>query len=159
MKIFLLFLLMTLAGLGFVLCPICHFMVFFDVLDLEEFAWNMFWGIFIVWGPAILVAGSMAQGRPPKDIWCLALRGCPPWMMQVFSRFVGLVCLYSFLATLVFCFAIPFRGQQLGNIFIALFIQCGVAGLSAVSMAFFAMAFAIFYSSLAVNKGRRGCIR
>lgn len=47
---------------------------------LGEGARYLFYALFVIWIPALIVSESAAKGRSRNDSWKEALEFCPPWM-------------------------------------------------------------------------------
>ncbi len=81
---------MLVAALGFTLSLAAHIASIsgktipsvLPVMDLHI-------GIFVVWLPAVWVVGRMTGSANRKDLWKIALSGCPLWMRRaVYGLFV-----------------------------------------------------------------------
>ena len=60
-----------------------------------EYAWTLHIGIFVVWLPTVIVTNKVMRNShvKQKDIWKVALMGCPSWMRYMTYGFFG----YAFL--------------------------------------------------------------
>jgi hypothetical protein len=77
----LLYPLVALSAVGLALSLISHIAALLGANGpLGDKAWILHIGIFVVWLPAILVMNRLTREVPRKDIWKVALRGCPEWM-------------------------------------------------------------------------------
>jgi hypothetical protein len=68
-------------------------------------------GIFVVWLPTLLIAARITRDAKQKDLWKVALSGCPPWMRQALYVLTG----YAVLNFLLFMFASNNHPHQLGD--------------------------------------------
>jgi hypothetical protein len=130
---------MFLSALGFLLSLVAHVVSIcglsipdrIPVMDLHI-------GIFIVWFPAVLVAGRMTNSTNRKDFWKVALSGCPLWMRRSFYVIGGY-------ALLNFAFFILRGGTRASGGEASPSI---VWGFSGHWLAFYGAAFAILYSAI-----------
>jgi len=51
----------------------------------------LFFGVFLVWVPTILLMNRLTREFKQKDLWKAALRGCPPWMTTTLYVGLGLI--------------------------------------------------------------------
>src|SRR5947209_8356058 len=84
----LLYPIMLLAGIGLALSISAHCAALLG-FSLPEKVWLLHVGIFVVWLPAVLVAGRMTRGGKQKDFWKNALAGCPKWMRNALYVLIG----------------------------------------------------------------------
>ena len=57
----------------------------------------LFFGVFVVWIPTIILMNKLTEDFKQKDMWKAALRGCPSWMQRSLWALVGFVALLAFL--------------------------------------------------------------
>ncbi len=77
-------LLLAAALLGFVASVTVHVLSLTGVLPpTGEYTWGLHIGIFVVWIPAVMLMQQLLPDKKnfnQKDVWKVALRGCPPWV-------------------------------------------------------------------------------
>lgn len=126
---------MLLAAIGLVLSATVHCCALFGwKFPFPDLAWSLHGGIFVVWFPAVFMAQKLAKGCPRKDLWKVALRGCPPWLKGMTYFFLGYAVLNFFLFS---------SGSSYGK-----HDYSGIGGFSGHWMAFYAAALALLYSAL-----------
>jgi len=130
---------MLVAALGFSLSIAAHIASIcgkaipsaFPVMDLHI-------GIFVVWFPAVLVVGKMTGSANRKDLWKIALSGCPLWMRRTVYVLFGYTAL-NFVLFMMRTGTDRDAGDASPSI---------VWGFSGHWLLFYGVAFAIFYSAV-----------
>jgi hypothetical protein len=81
---------MLLAAAGFVLSAVAHVasIAGMELPSSEAFV-AMHAGVFVVFFPAVLVMQRISRGVARRDVWKVALSGCPPWMRNAGKVFLG----------------------------------------------------------------------
>jgi hypothetical protein len=130
---------MVLAGIGFVLSSAAHVASIVGVqIPGGSAVLALQVGIFAAWLPAVLVMSSFRGRVSNRDLWKVALSGCPGWMRAAVFVVFG----YAFL-NFFYCFVImPGRPQSDGSSLLS-----EVRGISGHWMIFYATAFAVLYSA------------
>jgi hypothetical protein len=81
---------MALGLLGMVLCLGSYI---FELAGIYAPPTNrpslLFFGIFVVWVPTIVLMNKLTQDFKQKDMWKAVLRGCPPWMKKAMWALIG----------------------------------------------------------------------
>ena len=81
---------MYLAALGLISVLLALGLAFAGNLPLANaMAMLLFPGIFVVWFPTVLVMTRTTKGARQKDLWKIALSGCPPWMRTALYTLIG----------------------------------------------------------------------
>jgi hypothetical protein len=93
----------------------------------------LFFGVFLVWLPTVLLMNSLTRNFKQKDIWKAGLRGCPPWMRAGLWVFDGAVMATTFAPAL-------WKGRP------------GEAGFILFPSAFYAVSFCVMYSLIHVDQ-------
>jgi hypothetical protein len=89
---------MVLAGVGFVMSVAAHVLSLAGVqLPGGAAVFSLHVGIFIVGLPTILVMTRFRGRVANRDIWKVALLGCPTWMKRAVPVVLGYACLNFFL--------------------------------------------------------------
>jgi hypothetical protein len=111
----------------------------------DGIAQKLFIGVFVVWLPTVIVTSRMTRSTARKDLWKVALSGCPAWMRGVLWTACGFGML-NFLYFVVF--AANKKDHQP-------FIQFAGGHL----MVFYGVAFCVMYSALHASSlfGTRHC--
>ena len=135
--------LMLVAGLGLLLCALANLLTwsnqFETVMNLfnEELqtgiSMALVGGLFAVWIPAVLIAQRINNGNCLNFSWKKVLAGCPDWMRYAAFTIFG----YAFIS---FMLVVASPGMD---------DEKGVRAFTGHGMAFYAMAFSIFFSSWA----------
>jgi hypothetical protein len=115
----------------------------------SSYAWNLHFGIFIVWFPAILVSQRLTTDFKRKDWWKAALRGCPTWMKYMTYFFFG----YAVINFIIFMVIMQGLGKGSTANDASQF-----RGFSGHWMAFYSAALSILYSATkakSLDKGRK----
>ena len=133
--------LMLVAVLGLLLCALANLLTwsnqFGAVMSLfnEELqtgiSMALVGGLFAVWIPAVLIAQRINNGNRLNFSWKKVLAGCPDWMRYAAFTIFG----YA-----IVNFLLIVTSPDIGN-------EQGIRAFSGHGMAFYAMAFSIFYSS------------
>lgn len=133
--------LMLISGLGLLLCACVNLLALTGHLELltsllnEDQQTNLSvalgGGIFVVWIPAVLIAQRINNGNRLKFSWKKVLAGCPDWMRYAAFTIFG-YAIVNFLAVI--------SNSSVDN-------EQGVRAFTGHGMAFYAMAFSIFFSS------------
>ncbi len=77
----LIFVVMILSGLGFIGASIAYVGGFCHLARLDSvLVPTLFPGLFVVWFPTVIVVSRMTRFGKQKDLWKIALSGCPSWM-------------------------------------------------------------------------------
>ena len=134
---------MLIAAAGFLLSLIAHIASMLGkaissalpVMDLHI-------GIFIVWFPAVLVVGKMTGSANRKDLWKIALSGCPLWMRRAVYALFGYTAL-NFVLFMMRTGTQRDAGAASPSV---------VWGFSGHWLLFYGLAFAIFYSAIHAPK-------
>lgn len=138
----LLFPFLVLSGIGLALSIGVHIAALLGVpIPGAELVWGLHLGIFTVWLPAVLVANRASRHAKRRDLWKVALSGCPAWMR------IALYGLFAYaIANFIWFVATGTNSghQHLGDAPPPSIIR----GFSGHWMAFYATAFAIMYSAL-----------
>lgn len=134
---------MLVAALGFFLSLIAHIASMFGkavpsalpVMDLHI-------GIFVVWFPAVLVVSRMTGSANRKDLWKIALSGCPLWMRRAVYGLFGYTAL-NFVLFMLRTRTQHDAGEASPSV---------VWGFSGHWLLFYGIAFAVFYSAIHAPK-------
>lgn len=132
---------MFLAAVGFVLSATAHLLALFGMeVPGGGYVWGLHIGIFVVWIPTVLVSMQTTRFATRRDVWNIALGGCPPWMRY------GLYILfaYAILNFVLFIGTAPKHSAQLGSTPPSSVVR----GFSGHWMVFYAGAFAVLYSRI-----------
>jgi hypothetical protein len=129
------------AVAGFALSAIAHITSIAGVeLPGGKAVFLLHAGIFVVWLPALLVMHRVSGGINRRDLWKVALSGCPSWMRTaVYAIFV-----YAFLNFFYF-FATTAGLPKHASGGVSTIAE--VRGFSGHWMIFYSAAFAILYSA------------
>ena len=114
---------------------------------LGPWAWLLHLGIFAVWIPTVLVSHRMTRGCDRKDVWKIAMRGCPTWLRWLTYGFFW----YAFVNFLLFAMA-PHEGEAGGKP--RLFEDAPPSvwrGFSGHWMVFYAAALSTLYSAAVIS--------
>jgi hypothetical protein len=125
---------MALAVLGLAVSLMVH-LAAWSGIDLPFEAFGLHFGVFVVWLPAALVPNWMARHYPRMGFWKGALRGCPTWMRWMTAGLFA-YALLNFISA----FIGPANSSPSGTAPV-------LRAFSGHWMAFYATAFAIFYSA------------
>jgi hypothetical protein len=129
---------MLLAAVGFIASVAAHIASVADVqLPGGSAVFVLHAGIFVVWAPTVLVMSRFRGRVNNKDIWKVALSGCPAWMRTAVQIIFG----YGFLS--FFWFLAGTAGHPKG---VGPSPQSEVRGFSGHWMIFYSAAFATLYS-------------
>lgn len=133
---------MVLAACGITLSIAAHVMALAGVpIPGGGLVWVLHVGIFVVWLPAVLVSLKMTRHASRKDLWKMALAGCPEWMRRSLYVLFG----YAMLNFILFFTSTAGQSRQdrksTSNL-------AEVRGFSGHWMIFYGVAFAIFYSRI-----------
>ncbi len=141
-----------LSAIGLVLSVVVHICVLLGIPNpLNEAAWLLHIGIFVVWFPAVIVSCKWKNNVPAKDFWKHALTGCPGWMKKMTFFFFG----YAVINFIIFI------GKDIsGGVYPA--SESGtpdniVKGFSGHWMVFYSAALAIIYSHVYGKEKTRKC--
>jgi len=93
----------------------------------------LFFGLFLVWFPTVILMNRLTRDFKQKDLWKSALRGCPSWMRTSLWVFVGGVMAMVFVPAI-------WKGRPGSEGFI-LFPSC-----------FYAVSFCTMYSLIHVDR-------
>jgi hypothetical protein len=101
----------------------------------------LFFGIFIVWFPTVILVNRLTRDFKQKDLWKAALRGCPPWMRSILWVLEGTVMAITFLPVI-------WKGRP------------GDDGFILFPSTFYAVSFCTMYSMINVDSfdARRRCL-
>jgi hypothetical protein len=136
-----------LSGIGLFLSLLVHLCSLLGLqIPFHEYAWNLHFGIFIVWIPTVIVAQKLSKDVPRKDFWRAALRGCPTWMKGMTYLFFG----YAFINFAVFIFS---KKTGSGNDLGASSVE--FRGFSGHWMAFYSAALSVLFSSTKIDWSAR----
>ncbi|MFN7140461.1 MAG: zinc ribbon domain-containing protein [Limisphaerales bacterium] len=132
---------MLLAAFGLVLSILAHIAALMGVLiPGGKLVWALHIGIFVVWLPAVLVAGQVTRYANREDFWKLALAGCPGWMHRAFYVLFG----YAILNFIVFLLVVGTQEEKTtGDA-----PPSVVRGFSGHWMVFYGGAFFLLYSRI-----------
>jgi hypothetical protein len=140
----LVYVLLAIASVGFCAVAAVHLEALAGSTVLFHHAEKlMFPVLFVLWIPTIFCMNRMTGDAKQKDIWKIALRGCPKWMRIAAFIIFG----YAWAGALAN--ALLFRTDPLLS---------GARGTSGVMLAFYGVAACVLYSftrSAAVDEGRR----
>ena len=131
---------MVLAGIGFVLSLMAHVASLVGIqLPGGQAVFGLHAGIFAVWIPTMITMMRVGlQGASRRDMWKVALRGCPTWMQR------AAVALFIYaLVNLGLSIATTANGPQPSG-------ESPPAVIRAFSghwLLFYGMAFAVLYSA------------
>lgn len=133
---------MVLAACGIALSIAAHFMALAGVpIPGGGLVWVLHAGIFVVWVPAVLVSLKMTRHASRKDLWKVALAGCPEWMRRSLYVLFGYAML-NFILFFVTTAGQPRKDHQNSS------SPEVIRGFSGHWMIFYGVAFAIFYSRI-----------
>lgn len=142
--------LLAAALLGLVASLIVHVLSLTGVLPpTGEYTWGLHIGIFVVWFPAVILMQQLMPDKKnfnQKDVWKVALRGCPPWVEKAI---MGLFyyAIVNFVVFFFFAVKSPPASRETPDLF---------RGFSGHWMIFYGVAAAVFYSAMhATDEGRR----
>jgi len=143
--------LMALAAVGLVLSLAVHIASLAGIALFGNAAFALHVGIFAVWLPAMFVLQQHTPAVNRKDLWKVALRGCPPWMRLLTYGFFA----YAFVNFMYFFVVTAGAGSKHSGPA----DDATLRGFSGHWMAFYAAAMSIFYSSLRIPtlEARREC--
>jgi hypothetical protein len=82
---------LVLSAVGIFLCVICFLLGVTGVYQLPENEPFLFFGVFVVWIPTILLMNRLTRDFKQRDLWKAALRGCPAWMRTTLWVVTGLI--------------------------------------------------------------------
>lgn len=136
----LLFPFMILAAIGFFLSVLAHvYGIMGWTLPGGKAVWTLHMGIFVVWFPAVFVTMAATRQSARKDMWRVALAGCPNWMKY------GLYAVGAYAAVNFVLFILTTAGhlQSKGDA-----PPSVVRGFSGHWMIFYYAATAILYSAI-----------
>jgi hypothetical protein len=105
---------------------------------LGEFSKYLFFGLFVVWLPTVLVATRLSKDFKQRDFWKAVLRGCPKWMKYMAYFFFGYAGLNFALCAIVYS---GMKGAP---------VDARIG--SGHSMAFYSVAMAALYSAMHVKE-------
>ena len=92
---------MLLSAVGIFLCLTLYLL---GASGMYEFPMNkvsiLFFGLFVVWVPTVLLMNRLTADFKQKDLWRAALRGCPPWMKTALYVVIGCVFVVFFFPVL-----------------------------------------------------------
>ena len=108
--------------------------------------WVLHVGIFVVWFPAVLVAGRIAGNTSRKDLWKVVLKGAPDWMRYMIYGFSA----YGFISFIIFA-PQAFSGSSHAA------PKAPDWAFSDVWMVFYSTAFAILYSAAKIMESGPRC--
>ena len=137
-----------LAAAGLVLSLLVHVSALVGLPNvLGSAAWGLHVGIFVVWLPAVIVAGLLTRDARRMDMRKVALRACPRWMRYM---------TYGFFIYAILNFAVFFLGSFASGGEVA---ESDVfRGFSGHWMAFYSAALALLYSFWRADTSIRRCI-
>ncbi len=137
---------LLLAGVGFLLSVGAHLFALLGwAIPGGKLVGTLHIGIFVVWFPAVLVMSRTTRHAKQKDIWKVALAGCPIWMRRA-VYFVGGYAVLNFILFLLInsgsiMHSKTSSADDLASVpFIRMF--------SGHWMAFYGAAFSILYSTI-----------
>jgi len=140
----------ALSAIGLALSVVSHVASLLGALGpLGRYSFALHVGVFIVWGPAVLVTQQLAKDASRGEVWKIVLRGCPAWMKYMTY---GLVA-YAILNFALYMYREPKPGAPDGM------SPRDVRGFSGHWMVFYSAALAILYSAAKVREqgGVRRC--
>jgi hypothetical protein len=132
-----------LAGVGFLLSVAAHLVACAGwQIPFGSRVWALHIGIFVVWVPTVLVVYRLTRGARRKDLWKVALAGCPKWMRVALYIIFGYAILNFalFMATTVG--HAQLRGEAPPEV---------IRGFSGHWMVFYGAAFATLYSASVIG--------
>jgi hypothetical protein len=131
--------LMYAAACGLILSISEHVSALVDLPSpLGEFSKYLFFGLFVVWLPTVLVATRLSKDFKQRDFWKAVLRGCPKWMKWMVYFFFGYAILNFVLCAIIDSTA---KGTP---------IDARIG--SGHSMAFYSAAMAALYSAINIKE-------
>lgn len=134
---------MLIAALGFFLSLVAHIVSMLGkVVPSALHVMYLHIGIFIVWLPAVLVVGKMTGSANRKDLWKIALSGCPLWMRRAVYALFGYTAL-NFAFFMMRTDTQRDAGEASPSV---------VWGFSGHWLLFYGIAFAVFYSAINAPK-------
>jgi hypothetical protein len=129
--------LMVYAACGLVLSLAVHVLSFFGIeLGGNALFMGLHIGIFPLWLPVVLIAQKLTKGSARKDLWKVALSGCPPWMKYMTYGFF----IYAIVNFVIFAAFLAPTGKQAANAAVPVAVWHGFSGHW---MAFYAAGLAI----------------
>lgn len=133
--------LMVLAACGLALSFGAHCMALAGAtIPGGNLVWGLHIGIFVVGIPMVLVALQISRFTNQKDMWKVALAGCPSWMRRAFYFLFA----YSILNFVLFMITTGSQSKtELGEVPLSV-----VRGFSGHWMIFYGAAFAVLYSRI-----------
>jgi len=134
---------MLIAAVGFVLSLTAHIASMSGKsIPSAMHVMSLHVGIFIVWLPAVLVVTKMTGSANRRDLWKIALSGCPIWMRRTVYALFG----YTALNFLLFLMRTDNQrsGEEAS--------PSVVWGFSGHWLLFYGIAFAVFYSAIHAPK-------
>lgn len=133
---------MVLAACGLALSITAHCMALAGVpIPGGRLVWGLHIGIFAVWLPTVLASMKMTRHASRKDVWKIALAGCPVWMRRAGYVLFGYAIL-NFIVFMATTASQP-KQQQSGDTPPSI-----VRGFSGHWMIFYGAAFAVLYSRI-----------
>ena len=134
---------MALAIVGFILSVAAHLSAIAGLpIPFGHAVWVLHIGIFVVWLPTVLVAYRLTRGAKRKDLWKVALVGCPTWMRMALYGIFG----YAILNFVLFMATTAGHPQPRGDAPPEV-----VRGFSGHWMVFYGAAFATLYSASVIG--------
>jgi hypothetical protein len=76
----LVYVVLLLSAAGIFLCVSLFLLGVTGIYLLPEGKPFLFFGVFVVWLPTVLLMNRLTRDFKQKDLWKAALRGCPSWM-------------------------------------------------------------------------------
>lgn len=133
---------MVLAACGLALSTAAHGLALAGLpIPGGDLIWGLHVGVFAVWIPAVLASLGMTRHVNRKDIWKVALAGCPEWMRRSLYVLFG----YAILNFILFIVSMAGQPQQDRK---SASTPAVVRGFSGHWMIFYSAAFAILYSRI-----------
>lgn len=129
---------MLLAGLGFILSLLVHLASLAGVsLPFGRAVFLLHLGLFVVWIPTVFAASRISKGAPRRDVWKVALSGCPRWLRVS----IPAVFIYALINFVIFAATnVSSKGKRNDT------DPSVVRGFSGHWLVFYSAAFAVMYS-------------
>lgn len=127
------------AGCGLILSIVEHTSALMSLPSLLGQYFNyLFFGIFVVWLPTVLVITKLSKDFKQRDLWKAVFRGCPKWMKYMVYFFFGYAAINFILCAII----------DSGNKGAPIDARMG----SGHSLVFYSIAMATMYSAIHVKQ-------
>ncbi|HLJ89745.1 MAG TPA: hypothetical protein VKZ53_23250 [Candidatus Angelobacter sp.] len=130
---------LALSVIGFAAALAIHVAALFGITyPFDHFFKVVFFGLFGTFIPMAFVMNQLTRDFKQKEVWSVALRGCPRWMRRALWTTIGYIFCSGFILPPLYRGAIDSPGNT------ARFMAAGL-------MAFYATTFSVLYSATKVH--------